>query len=181
MGEIAATVSVRRQRGAVVEDRDWGTAPVDLLRSACPWRMFRWYKGQKHYSGTYWSATMRDHVIYESRLELSRLLLFFADFDPTVCGIVAQPFLLKTVLKGKVRRHIPDYLLLTGQVPVLVDVKPLHRLSKAGVEFTFGWTPQTVESRGWKYEVWSEPPAVELESSTSTAAGPCRTSPAKPA
>ncbi|MFF4667617.1 hypothetical protein [Streptomyces sp. NPDC001282] len=56
--------------------------------------------------------------------------MLFADFDPSVRGIVAQPFLLKTVLEGKVRRHIPDCLLLTGQVPVVVDVKPLHRLSK---------------------------------------------------
>ncbi|MEU2131466.1 TnsA-like heteromeric transposase endonuclease subunit [Streptomyces sp. NPDC018352] len=135
--------------------------PADLLQSACPWRTFRWHKGQKHYSGTYWSATMRDHVIYESRLELSRLL--FADFDPSVRGIVAQPFLLKTVLEGKVRRHIPDYLLLTEQVPVVVDVKPLHRLSKPEVALTFDWTRQAVELRGWKYEVWSEPPAVELE------------------
>lgn len=161
MGSITTTVSIRQRRGLLVEDRDWSTAPVDLLQSACPWRTFRWYKGQKHYSGTYWSATMRDHVIYESRLELSRLL--FADFDPSVRGIVAQPFLLKTVLEGKVRRHIPDYLLLTGQVPVVVDVKPLHRLSKPEVEFTFGWTRRAVESRGWEYEVWSEPPAVELE------------------
>lgn len=103
---------------------------------------------------------MRDHAIYESRLELSRLL--FADFDPSVRGIVAQPFLLKTVLEGKVHRHIPDYLLLTGRVPVVVDVKPLHRLSKPEVAFTFDWTRRAVESRGWKCEVWSEPPAVEL-------------------
>ncbi|MCX5342268.1 hypothetical protein [Streptomyces atratus] len=27
---------------------------------------------------------------------------------------------------------------------------------------TFDWTRRAVESRGWKYEVWSEPPAVEL-------------------
>ena len=161
MGSVTATVSIRQQRGVLVEDRDWSTAPVDLLQSACPWRTFRWYKGQKHYSGTYWSATVRDHVIYESRLELSRLL--FADFDLSVRGIVAQPFLLKTVLDGKVRRHIPDYLLLTGQVPVVVDVKPLHRLSKPEVTFTFDWTRRAVESRGWRYEVWSEPPAVELE------------------
>jgi hypothetical protein len=135
--------------------------PADLLQSACPWRTFRWHQGQKHYSGTYWSATMRDHVIYESRLELSRLL--FADFDPSVRGIVAQPFLLKTVLEGKVRRHIPDYFLLAEPVPVVVDVKPLHRLSKPEVALTFDWTRQAVELRGWKYEVWSEPPAVELE------------------
>ena len=38
-----------------------------------PWRTFRWYKGQKHYSGLYWSATTRTHVAYESRLELARL------------------------------------------------------------------------------------------------------------
>ncbi|MHA7957305.1 TnsA-like heteromeric transposase endonuclease subunit [Streptomyces sp. L500] len=144
-----------------MEDQDWGTVPIGLLQSARPWRTFRWYKGQKHYSGTYWSSTMRDHVIYESRLELTRLL--FADFDLSVRGIVAQPFLLKTELEGKVRKHIPDYLLLTGQVPVVVDVKPLHRLSKPELAFTFDWTRRAVESRGWKYEVWSEPPAVELE------------------
>ncbi|MFI9567847.1 hypothetical protein [Streptomyces rishiriensis] len=45
----------------------------------------------------------------------------------------------------------------------MVDVKPLHRLSKPEVAFTFDWTRRAVESRGWKYEVWSEPPAAELE------------------
>ncbi|MEV0186165.1 hypothetical protein AB0I54_44095, partial [Streptomyces sp. NPDC050625] len=52
---------------------------------------------------------MREHlirarVIYESRLELARLL--FADLDLSVGGIVAQPFLLKTVLEGKFRRDV---------------------------------------------------------------------------
>ncbi|MFJ8200276.1 hypothetical protein [Streptomyces sp. NPDC096152] len=61
-------------------DLEWASISLDLLRNAQPWRTFRWYKGQKHYSGTYWSATVGDHVIYESRLELGRLL--FADFDP---------------------------------------------------------------------------------------------------
>jgi hypothetical protein len=56
------------------------------------------------------------HVIYESRLELGRLL--FADFAPDVRHIVAQPFLLKADVDGKVRRHIPDYLLLTDDGPV---------------------------------------------------------------
>ncbi|WP_240678881.1 MULTISPECIES: TnsA-like heteromeric transposase endonuclease subunit [unclassified Streptomyces] len=131
------------------------------MSSAAPWRVFRWYRGQRHYSGTYWSATIRDHVIYESRLELARLL--FADFDRAVHGVVAQPFLLQTVLDGKIRKHIPDFLLLTDQAPVIVDVKPLHRLSKPEIAFTFDWTRQAVESRGWKYEVWSDPPPVQLE------------------
>ncbi|WP_424183589.1 hypothetical protein ACOBQX_16515 [Actinokineospora sp. G85] len=29
--------------------------------------------------------------------------------------------------------------------------------------FVFDWTRQAVESRGWRYEVWSEPPHAELE------------------
>ncbi|MGW0825470.1 TnsA-like heteromeric transposase endonuclease subunit [Streptomyces sp. NPDC002845] len=154
-------VRVRRHDRDEVEEYAWPAASKDLLASAAPWRVFRWHRGQKHYSGTYWSATMHDHVIYESRLELARLL--FADFDRSVHGIVAQPFLLQTVLEGKVRKHIPDYLLFTDQVPVIVDVKPLHRLSRPEVAFTFDWTRQAVEARGWKYEVWSEPPTVELE------------------
>ena len=31
---------------------------VHLLKAALPWREFRWYKGQRHFSGSYWSATM---------------------------------------------------------------------------------------------------------------------------
>ncbi|WP_369029116.1 TnsA-like heteromeric transposase endonuclease subunit [Streptomyces adonidis] len=162
MGIVAeVVVRVRRHDDDEVGEYAWPAASSALLASAAPWRVFRWHRGQKHHSGTYWSATMRDHVVYESRLELARLL--FADFDRSVHGIVAQPFLLQTVLEGKIRKHIPDYLLLTDQVPVVVDVKPLHRVSRPEVAFTFDWTRQAVEARGWKYEVWSEPPTVELE------------------
>lgn len=161
MDSSAVAVSVRSYGGKVLKDLSWTTVSIDLLRSATPWRTFRWYRGQKHYSGSYWSATMRDHVIYESRLELARLL--FADFDPLVRCIVAQPFLMKTVGTGEIRKHIPDYLLITSQGPVLVDVKPYRRLTKPEVASAFSWTRQAVESRGWRYEVWSEPAAVELE------------------
>ncbi|MFF0813319.1 TnsA-like heteromeric transposase endonuclease subunit [Streptomyces albogriseolus] len=131
------------------------------LAEAAPWRTFRSYRGQQHFSGAYWSATLRDHVIYESRLELARLL--FADFDPSVWGIVAQPFLMKVEVDGKVRRHVPDFLLMTRDGPKVVDVKPFHRLSEPTVGFTFGWARQLVEARGWPYEVWSEPPQARLE------------------
>ncbi|PJM98968.1 transposase [Streptomyces sp. CB01201] len=131
------------------------------MREAGPWRTFRWCKGQQHYSGTYWSATVGDHVIYESRLELGRLLL--ADSAPEVRHIVAQPFLFKADIDGKVRKHIPDYLLLTDDGPVVVDVKPRHRLQKPEVAFTFAWTREAVTSRGWCYEVWSEPDPFVLE------------------
>lgn len=157
----AVAVSFRLRDGTIGEDLPWTTVSVDLLRSANPWRRFRWRRGQKHYSGSYWSATARDYVIYKSRLELSRLL--FADFDPSVHGIVAQPFLMRTVAGGKPRTHIPDFLLITGRGPVVVDVKPYRRLTRPEVAFTFDWTRRAVESRGWRYEVWSEPPEVELQ------------------
>jgi hypothetical protein len=139
----------------------WAAANVDTLASALPWRTFRWYKGQKHYSGTLWTATERDFVIYESRLELARLL--YADFDASVRHIVAQPFLLSATVAGLARKHIPDYLLFTDTVPVVVDVKPAHRAVKPENVVTFAWTKQVVESKGWQYELWTEPPAVELE------------------
>jgi hypothetical protein len=45
-----------------------------------PWRQVRSRHGQAHYSGSYASATTGSFILYESRLELSRLLV--ADFDP---------------------------------------------------------------------------------------------------
>ena len=132
-----------------------------MLSNTVPWRTFRWYKGQRHYSGMYWSATMRDHVIYESRLELSRLI--FADFDRAVHRILAQPFLLKAKAGGKIRKHVPDYFLVTDHGPVVVDVKPEHLLAKPTVAYTFAWTRRLVEARGWQYEVWSGARSPELE------------------
>ena len=89
----ATSLKIRVQDGDVVEVPAH-RATHDLLRSALPFRTFRWYYGQRHYSGSYWSATMSAHVIYESRLELSRLLM--ADFDRSVRFIVAQPFLIRS-------------------------------------------------------------------------------------
>ncbi|PEG33170.1 transposase [Mycolicibacterium agri] len=139
---------------------DWTLATADLLSAAAPWRTFRWYRGQKHYSGTYWSSTEQSHVIYESRLELARLL--YADYDEAVRRIVAQPFLLKAKVGRRVCRHVPDFALLTKQGPLIVDVKPRARLSDPRIGATLDWTRQLVEGRGWCYEVWSEPPVTEL-------------------
>jgi hypothetical protein len=67
-------------------------------------------------------------VIYESRLELARLL--FADFDRSVQRILAQPFLLCFEVAGAQRKHVPDYLLLTSSGPLVVDVKLWQRATK---------------------------------------------------
>jgi hypothetical protein len=99
------TISVRRADGT---EHECGVrnASDQLLRSALPWRTFRWYFGQRHYSGNYWAATMRQSLIYESRLEQANLLL--ADFDPDITHMVSQPFLMRAVVDGRLRRHIPE-------------------------------------------------------------------------
>lgn len=154
-------ISVRSRDSLTEACIEWDRAPLELISNAAPWRTFRWRHGQKHYSGTYWSATERAHVIYESRLELARLL--FADFDPAVARIIAQPFMIRAFSEKRVRKHVPDYLLLTDDGPVVVDVKPRSQLDEPKVKFTLDWTRTFVERRGWRYEVWSEPPATELE------------------
>jgi hypothetical protein len=138
----------------------WREAALSQLVGAQPWRTMRWHRGQEHYSGSYWAATTQDHVAYESRLELSRLL--FADFDASVTEIKAQPFLLTCELGKRVRRHVPDFLLLGTTGVVVVDVKPRQRLQRPEVASTLAWTKQLVESRGWEYEVWCEPDPTVL-------------------
>jgi len=159
VGEVS--MSLRRVDGKIDEDRLWPTTGVDVFEPSVPWRTFRWHYGQKHYSGTYWSATMCDHVVYESRLELTRLL--YADFDQDVSAVFAQPFLLSTTVDEQRRRHVPDFLVLrkTG-VPLVVDVKPRHLLTRPKVAFSLGWAREVVLSRGWDFEVWCEPPEAEL-------------------
>lgn len=107
VGEVS--MSLHRTDGQIDEARTWPTTGADIFEPSVPWRTFRWRYGQKHYSGTYWSSTMRDHVVYESRLELTRLL--FADFDLDMTAVFTQPFRFSTTVNGQLRRHVPDFLL----------------------------------------------------------------------
>lgn len=50
----------------------------------------------------------------------------------------------------------------------MVDVKPARRLADLKVASTFEWTREIVEARGWRYEVATEPSAVELENVRNT-------------
>ncbi|BCO49639.1 MULTISPECIES: TnsA-like heteromeric transposase endonuclease subunit [Mycobacterium] len=152
---IAYRPAVGEERSVLAER----VSPAALF-CAAPWRTFRWYFGQRHYSGTYWSATQCDHVVYESRLELANLLL--ADFDPAVRHIVAQPFLMSVEVDGHVRKHIPDYLWDSDSGPVVVDVIRSERMIQPKVVLLCSWTRQIVESLGWSYRVVHEPPRIRL-------------------
>jgi hypothetical protein len=144
-----------------------GTATLDRVSAAdvlgwLPVREFRSWKGRRHYSGWYWSATSGGLVAYESRLELARILL--ADFDPEVTGIAAQPFELAGPDGGKIRQHVPDLLLSgAGGSVTVVDVKPAARMGEAAVAAQFGWAERVCAGRGWRFEAWSGADRILLE------------------
>ena len=120
------------------------------------------YRGQRHWSGLYWCATTRTFIPYESRLELSRLLLL--DFDPAVVAVGAQPFRLHFVQGAVEHSHVPDFFLrLTNGRERVVDVKPARQLLDPKVRPSFDATREACCVTGWDYQVQSEPDAVLLE------------------
>jgi hypothetical protein len=134
---------------------------VAELAGSVPWRTFRWHRGQKHFSGFYWCESTKSHVVYESRLELARLLL--ADFDPDVEWVYAQPFQLLADVGGRRRRHVPDFLLVhRDQTVTVVNVKPAEHVGRPEVAAAVEWTGRAVRERGWALQVWSGADATFL-------------------
>jgi len=155
MGEHAsdAMVSLRMPDG--VEARfPLRQVQARQVVAAVPWRKARSARGQAHYPGYFWSVTVGAHVIYESRLELARLLL--ADFDRDVVAIAAQPFLLQARGGGHARRHVPDFLLVHADQSVqVVNVKPASRLADPQIAEALAWPGRLFEAHGWQHEIWS--------------------------
>lgn len=156
-------VAVRYRRGdGRFVDTTLRRLPIDDVVAGLPVREFRAYRGRPHYSGWYWSATTGGHVVYESRLELARILL--ADQDPDVVGIAAQPFLLQGFDGDRTRRHVPDLLLShAGGGVSVVDVKSASRMADPAVVAQFAWTKQICEEKGFGFEAWSTADPVYVE------------------
>lgn len=105
---------------------------------------------------------MAGPVVYESRLELARLLL--ADMDPAVRGIYAQPCHLTARVGDRVRRHVPDFLLVMASGTVrVVNVKPADRLADPKIVEALAWPGELIKRHGWEYEIWSGADRVLLE------------------
>jgi hypothetical protein len=139
-------LSFKDASGAVQQSR-LDVARAEVLTAGRPWRVFRWHRGQAHYSGWHRSATMGRHVVYESRLELARLLL--ADFDG----------------------HVPDFLLADrGGLVTVVSVKPADRLGDPKVARSLEWAGTVYAFRGWRHEIWSQAPPAVLANVRSLAA-----------
>lgn len=158
MTSPTSTIRIRKP-DSLVDVVELAHVRLALFDAAIPWRTFRWYRKQQHLSGSYWSATMRDPVGYESRLEYANLVLL--DFDPRVRWILSQPFLMEGDDRGKTRKHIPDYLVAHADHSVcVVDVKPAAKLDRPRVRESLGWARREIERHGWEYRVVSEPERV---------------------
>lgn len=108
------------------------SVPLEL---ASPVRSATSYPRKRSYEGSYWSATMRSHISFESFGE--RLFAMFADFLPEAISYSAQPFVLKWP-KGTMghRGHVPDYFCrLENRRGVVIDVKPSDKVEASQAQF----------------------------------------------
>ncbi|WP_308297174.1 MULTISPECIES: TnsA-like heteromeric transposase endonuclease subunit [unclassified Streptomyces] len=79
-----------------------------MFEAVPPSRSFPSYRGQRNFTGWYWSATGGGHVPHESWLERDHLMRL--DFDPAVVGMAAQPFALSWRDGGMgPLTHTPDF------------------------------------------------------------------------
>jgi len=114
-----------------------------------PARAFGSHKGQKSFSGMWWSATTGDHVGYESWLERDHVMDM--DFDPGVTGLSSQPFRLSWKQDGKDRSHTPDYFArLRDGTGVVLDVRADDRIEPEDAE-AFAAAARACASVGWKF------------------------------
>ena len=124
----------------------WWSAPFEL---ASPVRSFASFKGQKNFTGEYWSATSRTQVGYESWVERDAAMAL--DFDPAVVALASQPFRLSWSDGERERGHTPDYFarLLDG-TGVVVDVRPEGLVDENTAE-VFAFTARVCEEVGWQF------------------------------
>jgi hypothetical protein len=117
-----------------------------------PVRRFPSRQGQRHLSGSWWSATTGGHVGFESWLERDWLL--HLDFDPSVVGIASQPFWLHwSDSAGTTVSHAPDFFARRRDgSAVVVDCRPVERRKPRDVA-KFDATARACALVGWDYRL----------------------------
>ncbi|WP_131784540.1 TnsA-like heteromeric transposase endonuclease subunit [Protofrankia symbiont of Coriaria ruscifolia] len=123
------------------------------FEDVAPVRDFPSYRGQRHFPGLYWSATMGRHVWFESWLERDHAMLL--DFDPLVVGFASQPFWLRwrDSAPGGARSHAPDYFArATDGSGLVVDCRPVDLVDARSAE-SFAATRRACEQAGWSYRL----------------------------
>jgi hypothetical protein len=145
-----------------VERRDGvERSAVVPFEDAAPYRSFPSFKGQRNYSGLWWSATGGRHVGFESWLERDTAMMM--DFDPSITSFSCQPFQLHwRDDEGKRRRHVPDWFArMADGTGLVVDCRPPGRVGPRD-EDAFESTAQVCREVGWVFRLVREIDAVQV-------------------
>jgi len=119
------------------------------FEDVAPVRGFGSFKGQRHFAGSWWFATTRRHVGFESWVERDQLMAL--DFDRSVVGVSSQPFWLTLDCGPDRRRHVPDYFArLRDGSAVVIDVRPDERVKPQDAA-VFAATAASCAAVGWGY------------------------------
>lgn len=119
------------------------------FESLPPVRVPRAFKGQRNFAGSWWFATTRTHVAFESWLERDHLMLL--DFAPEVVAASAQPFTAVLSTSSGPRKHTPDYFVrMLDGTGVVIDVRPDRRVGKDAE--LFDATAAVCAQVGWDYQ-----------------------------
>jgi hypothetical protein len=140
-----------RLDGAIRNDDVSADLALLSVEHAVPIRRFFAWPGRRNY-GLWWSSTVRAHVPFESLLE--REYLMWADFEPHVVAIAAQPLaLLWPRGTAGQRSHFPDFFVrLSNGDGRLVDVRHPHRVDDAAA---LDLTRHVCAEVGWDYEIFT--------------------------
>jgi hypothetical protein len=134
---------------------DLADAPVRRLE---PVRRFSWRTGQRHRPGlACMVSTGRLHG-FESYEE--QQLLLALDFLGDVTNVVSQPMCIMFTAAGERAEHTPDFLVVTSDGTLLVDVRPATRIEEedrvrfaAAAEVALSCSWQYMVVAGWKPQV----------------------------
>jgi hypothetical protein len=127
--------------------RDLASIPTSRCE---PVRRFSWRWGQWHRPGLQFMVSTGRHHGFESIAE-QRLLLAL-DFASGVSDVLGQPFRLRFATGSGWREHIPDFLAVTAEGGLLIDVRPGERIGDDD-RVCFVAAREAALAAGWGYLV----------------------------
>ncbi|GIE93916.1 TnsA-like heteromeric transposase endonuclease subunit [Paractinoplanes rishiriensis] len=127
--------------------RDLASMPISRCE---PVRRFSWRRGQRHRPGLQFMVSTGRHHGFESIAE-QRLLLAL-DFAGGVSDVLGQPFRLRFATGSGWREHIPDFLAVTAEGGLLIDVRPGERIGDDD-RVCFAAAREAALAAGWSYLV----------------------------
>lgn len=141
-------------------------SPGDLL-SSDPIRTNTWHARTMTRSGLHFVASTGELQAHESLFE--RDLLVVLDFD-AVTAVASQPFTLSWHDGERQRKHTPDFMIVAGGAPTVVNVRPASLVNDALLENCAAIAEVSV-ARGWGHALvtdYPRPPFTVLSTIAAT-------------